>query len=380
MKEANELRGKYKTVEEDDENEYLEAWDDVCGSPLNRREVKRARQEEIDYVHKMNLYTKVQIKEAYKETGKGPISVRWIDINKGDVECPNYRSRLVAREINNNKREDLFAATLPLEALKVILSMTTSGNKGEAIMINNISRAFFHALAKRRVYVQLPQEDKEEGEEEMCGRLISSMYGTRDAAQNWFDACSQQLVNIGFQQGLASPCTFYHQQKGIRTYVHGDDYVNTGNPEHLRWLKAQLEKNYQVKIQMLGPEDDQLKQVKILNRIVTWDEKRGLSYEADPRHVEIIKQQLTLEEAKAVSTPGTKEEDRIAADQDEPLDEDQATRYRALTARCNYLSPDRPDVSFAVKELARNMASPKKGDWTRPKRLGRHLVGHPRPQ
>ena len=247
-------------------------------------------------------------------------------------------------------------------------------------MINDISRAFFHAPAKRRVYVQLPEEDKNDGEEEMCGRLNYSMYGTRDAAQNWFDAYSQQLVSIGFKKGLASPCTFYHQQRGIRTYVHGDDYVSVGQTNQLKWLQAQLETNYQVKTQMFGPGEGQLKQVKSLNRIVTWDHKRGLGYEADPRHVEIIKQQFVLEEAKSVSTPGTKEEGRTTTDHEEPLDEEQATRYRALTARCNYLSPDRPDVAFAVKELARNMSTPKKGDWTRLKRLGRYLIGSPRLQ
>lgn len=141
-----------------------------------------------------------------------------------------------------------------------------------------------------------------------------------------------------------------------------------------------MEKDYQVKTQLLGPGKNQLKQAKILNRIVAWDEKQGLSYEADPRHAEIIKQQLVLEEAKAVTTPGTKEEGRTATDHEQPLDEEQATKYRALTARCNYLSPDRPDVAFAVQELARNMANPRRGDWTRLKRLGRYLVGSPRLQ
>ena len=32
------------------------------------------------------------------------------------------------------------------------------------------------------MYVKLPEEDYEEG---MCGMLLKSMYGTRDAAQNW---------------------------------------------------------------------------------------------------------------------------------------------------------------------------------------------------
>ena len=137
-----------------------------------------------------------------------PIIVRWIDINKGDSQSPNYRSRIVARELNTRNRDDLFAATPPLEALKIILSMTAIANKGEVVMINDISRAFFHAKVERDVYVELPEEDRKPGEEHLCGKLRFSMYGTRDAAQNWYKEYSQQLVKIGFTQGIASPMHF----------------------------------------------------------------------------------------------------------------------------------------------------------------------------
>ena len=103
----------------------------------------------------MGLYVKVPIAECLGKTGKQPISVRWIDINKGDQESPNYRSRLVAREINSHNREDLFAATPPLEALQAILSMTATAKRGEVVMINDIGRAVFHARTKGDVYVQL---------------------------------------------------------------------------------------------------------------------------------------------------------------------------------------------------------------------------------
>ena len=150
----------------------------------------------------------------------------------------------MAREINTSKGNDLFAATPPLEALKVVLSLAAFGNRGEVVRVNDISRVFFHAPVKRKVYVQLPDEDRGKGQEQLCGRLYVSIYGTRDAAQNWFDAYSQQLINIGFQQVVASPCTFYHPQRSIRTYVHGDDYVSTGQPRNLKWLKNKFEKNY----------------------------------------------------------------------------------------------------------------------------------------
>ena len=242
-------------------------------------------------------------------------------------------------------------------------------------MVNDISRAFFHAPAKRKVYVQLPPEDQGKGQEGLCGRLNYSMYGARGAAQNWFDAYSQQFIEIGFHQGTASPCTFYHPQRSIRTYVHGDDYVSTGHPHQLKWLQNQVEKKYQVKTQTLGPHKEQLQQVKILNRVITWDANKGIGYEADPRHVEIINQQLVLDNAKVVATPGAKEEGRTGDDNEEPLAEEHATKYRALVARCNYLSFDRPDIAFAVKALARHMSMRRRGDWTRLKRLGRYVVG-----
>ena len=97
---------------------------------------------------------------------------------------------------------------------------------------------------------------------------------------------------------------------------------------------------------------------------------KGITFEADPRHAEIIIKQLKLEDAKAVSTLGSKEEGTTTTDCEEPLEENQAFQYRAIIARCNHISLDRPDLSFAAKELARGMAKPTKGDWSKFKRLG----------
>ena len=102
---ANELHHKYKTAEEDDNELLEEAWDDATGARSNPEGVKRARNEEVEYVHKADLHTKVPITERDKKTGKAPISVRWVDINMGDGERPKYRSRFFAREINIRKRE-----------------------------------------------------------------------------------------------------------------------------------------------------------------------------------------------------------------------------------------------------------------------------------
>ena len=223
--------------------------------------------------------------------------------------------------------------------------MTAYANKGEVIMVNDITRAFFHAKVELDVFIQLLDEDRKVGEERMCGELRLSMYGTRDAAQNWYNEYSQQLIRMGSIQGTSSPCTFYNPARRIRTYVHGDDYVSTGLPENLNWMKRELEKKYQVKTQMLGLDKDQLSQVNILNRIVSWEGARGFVYEVDPRHVEIVVNQLKLQDAKEVSTLGAREEGRTTIDHEAKFNEDDSAKYRAIVARLNHLSPDRPDIS-----------------------------------
>ena len=76
----------------EDECEGLIAIDGVTGQELDPRMMKQARRDEIEYFRKMGVYEKVDISEAWKETGKAPIAVRWVDINKGDSMNPCYRS------------------------------------------------------------------------------------------------------------------------------------------------------------------------------------------------------------------------------------------------------------------------------------------------
>ena len=45
-------------------------------------------------------------------------------------------------------------------------------------------------------------------------------------------------------------------------------------------------------------------------------------------------------------------------DNEKKLNEKEATLYRAIVARANYLCQDRSDIQFAVQELCRKMSMP----------------------
>ena len=76
--------------EEEEHPDLIAAYDDVSGSPLDPEKVYAARMEKIEFIRGMGLYDKVPIEECWRNTGKGPITTKWIDINKGDERAPNY--------------------------------------------------------------------------------------------------------------------------------------------------------------------------------------------------------------------------------------------------------------------------------------------------
>ena len=68
-----------------------------------------------------------------------------------------------------------------------------------------------------------------------------------------------------------------------------------------------MEEIYELTVEVLGPEAGQCKEVRVLNRVLRWTDS-GVEYEADPRHVEIIRKQLNIESCKTVATLGIKDE------------------------------------------------------------------------
>ena len=75
------------------------------------------------------MYEKVP-RNVAKKMGCKVITTKWVDTNKGDTSRPNYRSRLVGREVKYDKRLDLFSLTPPLETLKFLCSMCARGQTG----------------------------------------------------------------------------------------------------------------------------------------------------------------------------------------------------------------------------------------------------------
>ena len=97
-----------------------------------------------------------------------------------------------------------------------------------------------------------------------------------------------------------------------------------------------------------------------LGRVLTWEES-GIRYEADPRHAELVIQDLGVKGGKIATTPGptTKIDVRNESESNPLMAGQDATKYRAVTARLNFLAQDRTDIQHATKEVSRCMSAPR---------------------
>jgi len=257
--------------------------DDITKQPLIDSLVTDARRKEMEYFSSKGVWLKVPRQQCYDVTRRPPITVRWVDVNKGDDDNPRYRSRLVARQLKVMDSSDstYFAPSPPLEALRTVLALAQTSvgdykpnldpSSADRTQIStlDISRAYFNAIKDGDdvTFVELPAEDPDSGR--LIGRLLRHMYGTRAAADGWQEEYSTTLVSLGFTQGRSSPCLFHHAERGLYCSVHGDDFTTVGGRLQLEWFEGAMKDRYELTIgPRLGPGPSDAKEVSILNRIV----------------------------------------------------------------------------------------------------------------
>ena len=217
----------------------------------------------------------------------------------------------MAQEVGHSSDVSFFAATPPLESKRMLLSQwaTEKTRKGAPLKISfvDVKKAYLNGRPSRKLYVRPPPE-LGLPKNVVC-RLDRCMYGCRDAGAIWEIVYSSALVAMGFQQGKSSPCCFYHPTWDLQCVVHGDDFTCLGTASSLDKWEAGMKEAFDVKLKGrlgTGPEDE--KHMRVLNRLISIT-KDGLTYESDPRHVEILARDFGLDiGGKSNSTPGTKQQ------------------------------------------------------------------------
>ncbi|CAE7562226.1 unnamed protein product [Symbiodinium sp. CCMP2592] len=207
-------------------------------------------------------------------------------------------------------------------------------------------------------------------------RVDGNLYGRRTAGSVYRDELEEVLTgklakDYDFQRGVKDPCVHRDRRSGLILLHHIDD-IRVAGPKAavLKFTEVDLPTHCEITV---GELEEPGTAAEVLGRTKVRTEDSILTL-PDSKHAENVCEQLGIGPKDKGTVPSrpldlTKVEELSAGD---------AARFRSALGSAIYLSADRRDIQFAVKELARRMQNPRVCDWLAAETLARYLRATPR--
>ena len=118
------------------------------------------------------------------------------------------------------KHEDVFAATVPVAAMRFILSRAAWRGHGRCLCLWDVSVAFFHSTIEEEVFVRPPKIMRKD---KTIWKLLQAMYGKQVASSRWQKLVRETLCDGHWKVLTSVPCVAYNETEDSLVMFHGDD-------------------------------------------------------------------------------------------------------------------------------------------------------------
>ena len=333
---------------------------------FNEEELKKAMMSEKESLDKFDVKEEVPVEQVSQAVLSTVMSLVWVHVWKGSV-----KSRLCVRGLDQviNDLDDTYASTPMIYILRLLFLLALQ--HGWCIRLFDISTAFLHATLSSTdpIYVWPPKEFYPGGG--ILWKLEKAMYGLRTAPRDWQLHFAHVLHTLGFHRCQSDANVYIHYIKCVIIYAYVDDLLMLGTAVALDQILELIKEHFLIKY--TGELDTEGSKARFLRRCLKRAGDSIILY-MDENYLSEEFKDYSLEKCRPANTTGTSEVKRIQ-DGDEALDDIEHRRYRRSVGRLQWICPLRPDICFAVKELARALASPTREDQARLKHLLRYLKG-----
>ena len=306
------------------------------------------------------------------------VTTRWEEIPKHKDGKWIVRSRFVAREFRwqQPNRDDIFGVTSSSNTSRV-LDLLLAKNPGHNAYISDVECAFFHAVEDELCYVEAPREwleevwETEDTKTDWVWQLAKQLYGRQKAPRQFGDHAAYVIVDeVGCRRCPEVPHLYFHEEEGVALEVHVDDFYAVGPGHSAKRVLEEIAKHLTMKIE--GPFNEANPEFVHLKRRRTITSE-GVWIQSAEGHLKKLLELNGLSlDSKTRETPVTKAV--IGSPEDELLEPEHHTQFRAGVGVLMYMSTDRPDIQHTVNELACLMSKPTKRAAEAMKHLCRYLL------
>ena len=229
----------------------------------------------------------------------------------------------------------------------------------------DFNNAFVQSTLDEPIWIHFPRGFRDgPNDDNMCLRLNKSLYGISIAPRLFYLNIYNAMLELGFTQSQFDPCLFLKDSIFIIFYV--DD---AGIAARTEALAKEFVRDMEAKGFEITPQGSFTKYLGIKYHR---SEATGEIKLTQPFLIRKIIHTIGLEEANPNWTPAASE--ALGKDPEgEPMTE--TWNYRSIIGMLLYLSTNtRPDISFAVSQVARFSNAPKQSHATAVKKIVRYLL------
>ena len=171
---------------------------------------KEAMDEEMASMSSFGVYERVPMSVA---NGRQILGCRWVYKRKTDKNgvVTRYRARLVAqgyrqKEWDSFNPEEISSPVAHKDTLRLFMSTSTALNL--MVYSADVKAAFLQSPLKEKIYLRAPpgyESKTSTGEDEIL-ELRQAIYGLKQSSASFWEAISSHLRNIGFVPTIGDPC------------------------------------------------------------------------------------------------------------------------------------------------------------------------------
>eukprot|EP00899_Mesostigma_viride_P020074 jgi/Mesvir1/28068/Mv26200-RA.1 len=328
-------------------------------------EWRAAMDSELSSIREHAVYSLVSSK-SLPRTAK-VLPSRWVFAVKSDGR---FKARFVVKGFAQREGIDfteVFSPTVRSSTIRLALAFGVSS--GYVLKQLDVRTAFLYAPLSEDVYVRPPAgfEQRDAAGDVLVWKLQRSLYGIKQAPRNWHKTFSAYLLSDGAVQSPTDSCLYVYPTSRTFVFVHVDDII-AGSPSS-SWL-ASWSHRLASKFQITESDDPSF--------------FLGVSLHVDPVsrslslhqtvYIEALAARFGLSPSFPVRTPVSVSRVSPQREGGMQLNAPDTQLYQSKTGAVLYVALwTRPDIAFAVNQLAQHMQAPTAAHMEAADRLIRYL-------
>ena len=303
------------------------------------------------------------------------IPCRWQYKAKRDKEgnVVIFKARFVAKGFKQQHGIDYtetFAPVVRYDSLRSILALAAS--RDLHLLQIDVQTAFLYGEIDQELFIHQPEEYVTEDSENYVCRLNKGLYGLKQSSRLWNKKIHRSLVNLLFTQSEADPCVYTRLSGGDimilaiwvddGLFAFSDKSAGQSVIDHLR-------EEYKMKA---GPAEH------FVGLNINRDRPNKTLHLSSPSYIEKVLAKFNMTECNPVRIPAEPSL-RLSRDM-EPADVETTAKmrsipYRQVIGSLMYAAITfRPDITYAVNQLARFCENPGESHWSAAKKVLKYLA------